>query len=99
MVNGRITAEQMEWLQKRADSLGGNMSAALRQTITDGRLLEMARADYKDIQASNPDFRIPRHEDDGTTRVTELALSGFEVTESADADLRRAEAQVLGRDS
>ena len=34
MVNGRITATQMEWLQARADELGGNLSAALRQTIT-----------------------------------------------------------------
>jgi len=44
MVNGRITVEQMEWLQDRAEELGGNLSAALRQAITDARLLAMARA-------------------------------------------------------
>jgi hypothetical protein len=66
MINGRITAEQMAWLEARAEELGGNLSAALRQTITDARLLEMARSDYADIRATNPDFVIPRHEDDGT---------------------------------
>ena len=47
MINGRITIEQMEWLQQRADELGGNLSAALRQAITDARTLEMARRDFE----------------------------------------------------
>ena len=35
MLNGRITTEQMEWLQEKADELGWNLSAALRQAQTD----------------------------------------------------------------
>jgi len=38
----------MEWLEALANELGGNLSAALRQAITDARLLEIARADYRD---------------------------------------------------
>src|SRR2546425_774325 len=47
MVNGRITAAQMEWLLALADEVGGNLSAALRQAITDAQVLEMARMEYE----------------------------------------------------
>jgi hypothetical protein len=93
MVNGRVTTEQFEWLQQRADELGGNLSAALRQTITDARLLEMARADYKTLRQEQPNFTIPRHEDDGTSRVLEAVIGGFIKSEIADLELRKAEAE------
>ena len=91
MVNGRVTAEQMEWLLARADELGGNLSAALRQTITDARLLEDAREDYELLCAQHPEFEIPRHDDDGTTRVVEAVISGFLRSEVADLELRKEE--------
>jgi hypothetical protein len=91
MVNGRITPEQMEWLQTRADNLEGNLSAALRQTLTDARLLEMARSDYKLLRAEHPDFEIPPHDDIPETRVVEFILSGITVTEVEDAELRKLE--------
>jgi hypothetical protein len=91
MVNGRITVEQFEWLQARADELGGNLSAALRQTITDARLLEIARGDYKQLCEEHPEFEIARHDDDGTTSVLQLILSGFPMTDVEDVELRREE--------
>jgi hypothetical protein len=89
MLNGRITGEQMEWLQARADGLGGNLSAALRQAITDARFLELARADFRNLVRDEPDFHIPRDED-GASRVVEVVLA-FEVSEPADLELRRQE--------
>lgn len=74
MVNGRITAEQMEWLQRRADELGGNLSAALRQTILDAQVLEAAREDYRLLRQEHPEFEIPRHDDDGTSRFVQVVL-------------------------
>jgi hypothetical protein len=91
MVNGRVTAEQMEWLQARADELGGNLSAALRQTITDARLLEMAQRDYTLLQEEHPEFEIPPHDDIPETRIVEFVLSGLKVTEIEDAELRKLE--------
>src|SRR5690349_13576155 len=91
MVNGRVTAEQMEWLLARADGLGGNLSAALRQTITDARLLEDAREDYKLLRLEHPEFEIPRHEDDATPGVVEAVISGFLRSEVADLELRKEE--------
>lgn len=93
MLNGRITVEQMEWLQQKADDLGGNLSAALRQALTDARLLEMAREDYKSIRAEHPDWDIPNHTDDGTTRALTTVLV-FELTESTDVELRALEADA-----
>jgi hypothetical protein len=97
MVNGRVTGEQMEWLLARAEELGGNLSAALRQTITDARSLEMARADYRQLRKEHPDFVIPRNDDgddvhEGTTRVVELVLA-VSMTETEDLDLRDEEAR------
>ena len=91
MVNGRVTAEQMEWLLARADELGGNLSAALRQTITDARVLEMARADYKLLKEEHPEFKIPPHDDDGTSRVMHVVL-GLSMRDSEDLELRKEEA-------
>lgn len=91
MVNGRITAEQMEWLLARAEELGGNLSAALRQTIADARMLEMAKQDYRHLLDERPDFAIPRHEDDGTTRVVELVLLA-NLSDPEDMELRKEEA-------
>jgi hypothetical protein len=91
MANGRITVEQFEWLQARADELGGNLSAAIRQTITDARLLEMARSDYKVLREEHPEFEIPRHDDDGSTRGLELILYGFPMSDTEDVELRREE--------
>ena len=97
MVNGRITAEQMEWLLARAQELNGNLSAALRQTITDARFLEMARDDYKLLREQHPEFRIPRHDDgdgihEGTSRFVEVVLGWTGLSDSDDLALREEEA-------
>lgn len=91
MVNGRITAEQMEWLLARAEALGGNLSAALRQTITDARFLEMAREDYRVLVEEHPTFRIPRHKD-GMSRLVDVVLNAPGLSEVADLELRDEEA-------
>lgn len=79
MVNGRITAAQMDWLLERADELDGNLSAALRVTIEEAQLLRAARADYLELLKDHPEFSIPPYtnEDgsDGTSRIVQLALS------------------------
>jgi hypothetical protein len=93
MVNGRITSEQMEWLQARADELGGNLSAALRQTITDARLLEMARSEYQLMRRLNPDFEVPVHDDEPPEPYAfTWILGGPKITESDDLALRKREA-------
>jgi len=89
MVNGRITATQMEWLQARADELGGNLSAALRQTITDARILEMAREDYKQLREEHPDWTIPADED-GMSRFLAVMLN-IPFGDSEDLELRLEE--------
>ena len=81
---------QMEWLQARAEDLGGNLSAAIRQTITDARLLEMARSDYDDLRSDEPGFTFPPHED-GESRALQAILSGFIKSEVDDLELRRPE--------
>jgi hypothetical protein len=91
MVNGRITAEQMEWLLARAEALGGNLSAALRQTITDARFLEMAREDYRVLVEEHPTFRIPRRKD-GMSRLVDVVLNAPGLSEVADLELRDEEA-------
>jgi hypothetical protein len=95
MVNGRITAEQMEWLQQRADELGGNLSAALRQTITDARLLEAAREDFRSLREEHPEFEIPRRDDSGATRFVQTVLA-MTFTDEADAELREEEKRRAG---
>jgi hypothetical protein len=96
MVNGRITAEQMEWLQERADELGGNLSAAIRQTITDARLLEQAREDYKELRREHPEFEIPPYDDgdeferDGSSRFFAVILS-LKMMDGEDLELREQE--------
>jgi len=93
MVNGRITAEQMEWLLARAEKLGGNLSAALRQTITDAQLLEMARDDYKQLRAEHPEFSIPLHDgEEATSRAVAVVLS-WPMSDSDDMALRDQEAR------
>jgi hypothetical protein len=97
MLNGRVTAEQMEWLLARADELGGNLSAALRQTITDARFLEMARDDYRRLREEHPEFRIPRNDDgdgvqEGTSRVVEVVLAWKGMSDQDDLTLREEEA-------
>jgi hypothetical protein len=91
MVNGRITSEQMEWLKARAEELSGNLSAALRQTIMDARMLELMRKDYELLREDHPEFAIPPHDDDGTARVLRLGLT-WPVADPEDLDLRRQEA-------
>jgi hypothetical protein len=91
MVNGRITLEQLAWLEQRAAGLGGNLSAALRQTITDARFLEIARRDYKLLVAEHPEFDIPPHDDpphEDRVLGMILSLSGTEVD---DLELRKSE--------
>jgi hypothetical protein len=90
MLNGRITTEQMEWLQEKADALGGNLSAALRQAITNARLLEMARNDYRALREQQPEWDIPDDEDDGTTRVLTTVLA-MKMSEPDDLALRELE--------
>lgn len=89
MINGRITPEQMAWLEEKAGELGGNLSAALRQAVTDARLLEMAREDYKRIRAQYPDFEIPQEENEGSSAL-HVVLS-IRLTETDDAELRKLE--------
>jgi hypothetical protein len=91
MVNGRITAEQMEWLLQRADELDGNLSAALRQTITDARFLAMARDDWRAFHKEHPDHKIPWN-DEGASWVWEIVLS-LRGSEPADLELREEEAR------
>src|SRR4051812_1353283 len=91
MVNGRVTAEQMEWLLARADELGGNLSAALRQTITDARVLEWARDDYALLREQHPEFEIPRDDEDGTSRVLQVVLGMRDIRDSEDVELRKQE--------
>jgi len=91
MMNGRITVEQFDWLQARADDLGGNLSAALRQTITDARLLEMARSDYTRLRKEHPEFEIPRDDGDGSNRTVQLILGLPGITDTDDLELRRDE--------
>jgi len=90
MVNGRITPEQMEWLEDKASKVGGNLSAALRQAITDARILEMAREDYKLLRKEHPEFEIPPHDDIPETRLLAMVLS-MKLSEAEDLELRRAE--------
>lgn len=87
MVNGRITGEQMAWLEERAEKLDGNLSAALRQAITDARILEMARKDYRDL-VRHYGLELPRRED-GTSPM--LAIAMIEQSETADLALRERE--------
>lgn len=92
MVNGRITAEQMEWLTERAEELGGNLSAALRQAITDARFLEFARENFKQFREANPEFEGFGYDDEGSTWVFDFILRGPRGSESDDLELRRQEA-------
>jgi hypothetical protein len=90
MLNGRITAEQMAWPEDRASTLNGNLSAALRQTITDARVLELMREDYKRLQREHPEFAIPPDDEDGTSRVVEVFLS-LAMGDTEDLALRELE--------
>jgi hypothetical protein len=90
MVNGRITAEQMEWLEARAEEVGGNLSAALRQTITDARLLEMVRIDYRRFGLDHPEVEIP-FDDDGTSYTWDAVLKMPGLSETDDLALREQE--------
>jgi len=92
MINGRITPEQMEWLEEKAVELGGNLSAALRQAITDARFLELAREDYKRLRAEHPEFEIPPNDDVPDTRLVAVVLSGIKFSEKEDLELREREA-------
>lgn len=93
MVNGRITLEQLAWLEARADELGGNLSAALRQAITDARFLDMAREDYKLLREQHPEFSIPPHDDPPhESRILSVVLSGIRLAEVDDIELRELEA-------
>jgi hypothetical protein len=92
MVNGRITAAQMEWLLALADEVGGNLSAALRQAITDAQVLEMARMEYERLREEHPDFSFPPNDDDGTTRALELVLRLRNFQDEDEEALREEEA-------
>src|SRR3954470_15110199 len=89
MVNGRITSEQMAWLEARAEKLGGNLSAALRQTIADARFLEIARQDFHALRREDPEFKIPQ-QDDGGDRALGLIL-GLRPADPEDLELRLQE--------
>ena len=68
-------------------------SAALRQAITDARLLEMARRDYRALRAEDPDFEIPRYTDPPGESRTLANVLGMRVSESEDLEMREAEAK------
>jgi hypothetical protein len=87
MVNGRITGEQMAWLEERAAELDGNLSAALRQAITDARILEMAREDYRYL-VKHCGLEIPRYEN-GNSAMLSIAM--MELTDTEDLELRKRE--------
>jgi hypothetical protein len=91
MINGRVTVEQMAWLEERADELDGNLSAALRQAITDAQLLRMMREDYRRLREEHPEFEIPPVDEDGTSRVLAVLLA-LEVGDTEDLALRELEA-------
>jgi hypothetical protein len=94
MVNGRITTEQLEWLEQRADELDGNLSAALRQTITDARFLEIARRDYNLLCTDHPDFEFPPHDHPPHgSRVLGMILGFSGMSETEDLELRELEAR------
>jgi hypothetical protein len=89
MVNGRVTLEQWAWLQEKADELDGNLSAALRQALTDAQLLEMARRDYRTFHEVHPDFEVPLHEH-GPSWTFDVIL-GLRMTDNEDLELRAEE--------
>ena len=91
MINGRITPEQMEWLEAKASELGDNLSAALRQAITDARFLEMARKDYRRLRKEHPEFEIPPEDDVPESRFLKTIL-GLELSDVEDMKLRDEEA-------
>jgi hypothetical protein len=93
MVNGRISTEQMEWLLKKAEELGGNLSAALRQAITDAQVLELARDDFDHLRLEHPEFDIPPHDDDGTARFLSAALRWRTFRDDQEEAIREAEAK------
>lgn len=96
MVNGRITLEQLAWLEARAEGLGGNLSAALRQTITDARFLEAAREDYKRLMREHPEFTIPPEDDPPHEDRVLAFILNFSPTETDDLALRELEAADEG---
>jgi hypothetical protein len=92
MVNGRVTAEQMEWLQTLADELSGNLSAALRQTITDARALEMVRTSFNAMRKEHPDFAFPAKDEENVNSNTLMAyLLSTRLTETDEQALRDLE--------
>jgi hypothetical protein len=93
MVNGRISGTQMDWLLELADRMGGNLSAALRQAITDAQVLEAARSDYEQLRVEHPEFEIPRHDDDGTTRFLWTALHWRDWQDEDEEAIRKEESK------
>jgi hypothetical protein len=52
----RVTPEQAAWLRSRADErYGGKVSEAIRSAVTDARVLEMAREDYRSRHGAHVD--------------------------------------------
>lgn len=66
-VKARITPRQRERLEELAEArFGGNLSAALRQALTDADLLRMARHEFRRL-VTEQGLRLPRDQDGFTT--------------------------------
>ena len=75
-VQARITELQSTWLRARADrEHGGNLSEALRATMTEARILRMMMAEYRDLHDRHG-FQLGRGPN-GATTLMETVLSGF----------------------
>jgi hypothetical protein len=74
-VKVRLTEEELAWLSSdAAERFGGNLSAAVRQALFDGRLFRLVRQDYAALLEEGEAIEFPTHED-GTARLIALALS------------------------
>jgi hypothetical protein len=72
-LNVRVTERQARWLRKVAEAQhSGNLSEAVRQTVTDSWILRRCRDDYDDLRHQG--FEFPRNEE-GMTRGIEIFLS------------------------
>ena len=76
-LNARITEHQSAWLRARADrEFGGNMSEAVRQALTEARILRQMIVEHKGIKAEAPGYRLP-DAPSGEATLTRMVLGGF----------------------
>jgi hypothetical protein len=74
-VKVRLREDELAWLTSdAAERFGGNLSAAVRQALFDGRLLRLVRDDYAALLDEGVAVEFPTHED-GSARLISFALS------------------------